>query len=227
MPPTALILPSSLNFLKLVKKNNNRDWFSEHKERYLSELSQLEAFATALLTDMNLHDVIETASGRASLHRIYRDTRFSKDKTPYKTNWSGSFSRAGKARRGSYYFHIEPGNSFVAGGFWGPNPPDLKLIRDELAWDATPLRTILASKSFRSTFGNLEGEQLKTAPKGYDPAHPAIDLLRYKQFLLRKRFTDAEVLSADFVHKASAAFKAMRPFLDFMSEVLSTDANGQ
>lgn len=227
MPPTALILPSSLNFLKLVKKNNNRDWFSEHKERYLSELSQLEAFATALLTEMNRHDVIETASGRASLHRIYRDTRFSKDKTPYKTNWSGSFSRAGKARRGSYYFHIEPGNSFVAGGFWGPNPPDLKLIRDELAWDATPLRTILASKSFRSTFGNLEGEQLKTAPKGYDPAHPAIDLLRYKQFLLRKRFTDAEVLSADFVHKASAAFKAMRPFLDFMSEVLSTDANGQ
>lgn len=227
MPPTALILPSSLNFLKLVKKNNNRDWFSEHKERYLSELSQLEAFATALLTEMNRHDVIETASGRASLHRIYRDTRFSKDKTPYKTNWSGSFSRAGKARRGSYYFHIEPGNSFVAGGFWGPNPPDLKLIRDELAWDATPLRTILASKSFRSTFGNLEGEQLKTAPKGYDPAHPAIDLLRYKQFLLRKRFTDAEVLSANFVHKASAAFKAMRPFLDFMSEVLSTDANGQ
>lgn len=227
MPPTALILPSSLNFLKLVKKNNNRDWFSEHKERYLSELSQLEAFATALLTEMNRHDVIETASGRASLHRIYRDTRFSKDKTPYKTNWSGSFSRAGKARRGSYYFHIEPGNSFVAGGFWGPNPPDLKLIRDELAWDATPLRTILASKSFRSTFGNLEGEQLKTAPKGYDAGDPAIDLLRYKQFLLRKRFTDAEVLSADFVHKASAAFKAMRPFLDFMSEVLSTDANGQ
>ena len=227
MPPTALILPSSLNFLKLVKKNNNRDWFSEHKERYLSELSQLETFASALLTDMNRHDVIETASGRASLHRIYRDTRFSKDKTPYKTNWSGSFSRAGKARRGSYYFHIEPGNSFVSGGFWGPNPPDLKLIRDELAWDATPLRTILESKSFKSTFGSLQGEQLKTAPKGYDPAHPAIDLLRYKQFLLRKRFTDAEVLSADFVHKASAAFKAMRPFLDFMSEVLSTDANGQ
>src|SRR6202142_3482268 len=114
----AKIIPSNFEFLKLVKKNNNRDWFAVHKERYLLELSQIEAFADALLLEMNKHDVIETPSGKKSLHRIYRDTRFSKEKTPYKTNWSGSFKRATKKRRGGCYFHIEAGNSFIAGGFW-------------------------------------------------------------------------------------------------------------
>ncbi|MGZ4157514.1 MAG: DUF2461 family protein, partial [Bacteroidia bacterium] len=99
------IQPSNLDFLKQVKKNNNRDWFNSHKEKYLSEHEDIIAFADALLYEMNKHDVIETPSGKKSLHRIYRDTRFSKEKTPYKTNWSGSFKRATKRRRGGYYFH--------------------------------------------------------------------------------------------------------------------------
>ncbi|MGZ4118868.1 MAG: DUF2461 domain-containing protein, partial [Bacteroidia bacterium] len=147
------IQPSNLDFLKQVKKNNNRDWFNSHKEKYLSEHEDIIAFADALLYEMNKHDVIETPSGKKSLHRIYRDTRFSKEKTPYKTNWSGSFKRATKRRRGGYYFHIEPGNSFIAGGFWGPAPEDLKRIRDEFAYDAAPLKKILKSKSFINTFG--------------------------------------------------------------------------
>ena len=220
------IKSSNLEFLKLIKKNNDRDWFNAHKERYLHEHEDIIAFAGALLAEMNKHDVIETPSGKKSLHRIYRDTRFSKEKTPYKTNWSGSFSRATKKRRGGYYFHIEPGNSFIAGGFWGPEPKDLKRIRDEFAYDATPLRKILKSKSFVNTFGTLKGEQVKTTPKGFDADSPAIDLLRYKQFLLIKKFTDKEVLSDNFLKQANETFRNMRPFFDYMTEILTTDING-
>src|SRR3989344_3777471 len=141
---------STFEFLKLIKKNNNRDWFALHKEEFIKEQQYIETFADELLKQMNLHDLIETPTGKKALHRIYRDTRFSKDKIPYKTNWSGSFRRATKQRRGGYYFHLEPGNSFAAGGFWGPNPEDLKRIRDDIAFDAAPLRKILKSKSFVS-----------------------------------------------------------------------------
>lgn len=224
---TSPVLPAScFDFLRKVGKNNNRDWFNAHKDLYLRELAQVEAFAEALLRLMNQHDVIETPSGKKSLHRIYRDTRFSKEKTPYKTNWSGGFSRATKLRRGGYYFHLEPDNSFVAGGFWAPNPEDLKRIRDEIAYDAGPLRKILKSKAFVSAFGTLQGGQVKTTPKGYQPNDAAIDLLRYKQFLVIRKFSDKEVMSPGFVKEASQTFKHMRPFFDYMSGVLTTDANG-
>ena len=224
--PNAKIQPSNLEFLKLIKKNNNRDWFNANKDRYLKEHENIVAFADALLFEMNKHDVIENPSGKKSLHRIYRDTRFSKEKTPYKTNWSGGFQRATKSRRGGYYFHIEAGNTFVAGGFWGPDPKDLKRIRDEFAYDAAALRKILKSKRFVDVFGTLKGEQIKTSPKGYDASNPNIDLLRYKQYIVVKKFTDKEVLSDDFVKKMNEAFKSMRPFFDYMTDVLTTDVNG-
>ena len=223
----AIIPPSAFEFLKILKKNNDRDWFNKNKEKYLQQQLSIEIFAEGLLHELNSHDVIETLSGKKSLYRIYRDTRFSKDKTPYKINYSGSFSRAGKQRRGSYYFHLQPGNSFVAGGFWGPNAQDLKRIRDDIAFDAAPIRKIIKSKQFVSTFATLQGEQLKTVPRGFDPNSDAIDLLRYKQFLLIAKFTDEDVLSGSFVKQASQVFKNMRPFLDYMSEVLSTDMNGR
>ena len=220
-------IPSSaLDFLRKLKNNNNRDWFNAHKDQFLKEQQLIEAFAGALLQELNTHDVIETPSGKKSLHRIYRDTRFSNDKTPYKHNWSGSFRRATKFRRGGYYFHIEPGNSFIAGGFWGPATDDLKRIRDEIAFDATALRKILKSKTFISSFGTLKGEQLKTTPKGFDAGNDAIDLLRFKQFLLARKFTDKEVLSEHFLHEANKTFKQMRPFFNYMSGILSTDRNG-
>lgn len=222
----AQILESSLQFLKLLKKNNNRPWFITNKELFLRAQTNLEIFAGALLTALNTHDLIETPTGKKSLHRIYRDTRFSADKTPYKTNWSGGFTRATASRRGGYYFHIESGNNFIAGGFWGPSPPDIKRVRDEIAFDAAPLRKILSSKLFLSTFGELRGEQLKTVPRGFDSNHEAIDLLRYKQFLLIRKFTDEEVLNPSFVKQASQTFKNMRPFFDYMSEMLTTDVNG-
>lgn len=218
---------SSFDFIKQLKKNNNRDWFADNKEKYVVELSHIEAFADALLAEMNKHDVLETPTGKKSLFRIYRDTRFSKDKTPYKTHWSVHLTRATKKRRGGYYFHIEPGNSFVAGGFWGPEPHDLKRIRDEIAYDAAPLRKLLKGKTFVDTFGSLQGEQLKTAPKGYENNHPDIDLIRYKQFILSRKFSDKEVVSDDFLKQVNDTFKKMRPFLDYMSEVLTTDMNGE
>lgn len=224
LPPR--IQKSGFNFLNKLKENNNRDWFNIHKPTYQQELALVEAFAEALLAELSAHDVIETPSGKKSLFRIYRDTRFSNDKTPYKTHWSGSFKRATKFRRGGYYFHIEQGNSFVAGGFWGPVPEDLKRIRDEIAFDPAPLRKILNSKSFKTYFKTLEGEQLKKMPKGYPADHEAIDLLRYKQFVLVRRFTDKEVLSDHFLKEANLTFKAMRPFLDYMSEALTMDPNG-
>lgn len=220
------IPPSSFNFLNSLKKNNNKDWFNDHKDDFLIEQQHIKLFANALLEELNAHDVIETVSGKKSLHRIYRDTRFSKEKTPYKTNWSGSFRRATKYRRGGYYFHLESGNSFIAGGFWNPNPEDLKRIRDDFAFDDKPMRNILKSKSFKETFGTLQGEQLKTTPKGFDADSSAIDLLRYKQFLVIKPFKDKEVMSATFLKEASRTFKNMRPFFDYMSEVLTTDING-
>lgn len=217
---------SGFDFLNLLKQNNNRDWFNEHKSAFQQEFQLVETFAEALLEKLSMHDLIETPSGKKSLYRIYRDTRFSNDKTPYKTHWSGSFKRATKQRRGGYYFHIEQGNSFIAGGFFGPVPQDLKLIRDDIAFDDTPLRQILKSKSFVSMFGTLQGEQLKSAPKGFATDHEAIDLLRYKQYLLIRRFTDEAVLDSSFLEEANKTFKAMRPFFDYMSEVLSADGNG-
>ncbi|KGO84958.1 hypothetical protein Q765_18805 [Flavobacterium rivuli WB 3.3-2 = DSM 21788] len=218
---------SSLDFLKQLQQNNNRDWFNSHKEDYLQQLEIIEKFAYGLLAELNIHDVIETPSGKKALQRIYRDTRFSADKTPYKKYWGGGFTRATSQRRGGYYFHLESGNTFVAGGFWAPNAQDLKRVREDINYDAAPLRKILSSKLFTSTFGTLQGEQVKTSPKGFDATHEAIDLLRYKQFLLIKRFTDEEVTSPSFLKEASQAYKNMRPFFDYMSEVLTTNSNGQ
>lgn len=223
----ARVYSSGFDFLNKLKKNNNREWFNEHKATFQQEYNLVEVFAEALLQQLSAHDLIETPSGKKSLYRIYRDTRFSSDKTPYKTHWSGSFRRATKSRRGGYYFHLEPGNSFVAGGFWGPVPEDLKRVRDDIAFDATPLRKILNRKSFIANFESLKGEQLKTAPKGFDANHEAIDLLRFKQYLLIRHFSDEEVLGEKFLQLANQTFKEMRPFLDYMSDVLTMDANGE
>lgn len=222
----AIIKKESIDFLKTLSKNNNRDWFNKHKDKYLEAHSNLIAFADALLIEMNKHDNIETSSGKKSLFRIYKDVRFSKDKTPYNTHWSGSFKRATKKLRGGYYFHIKPGNTFLAGGFWGPDQNDMKRIRQDMELNYPDWKRLLANKTLVKIFGKLTGEKLSTAPRGYAKDHPAIEWLRYKQFILKHDFTDREVRSADFVLNANDVFKKMRPFFNYMSEVLTTDANG-
>lgn len=221
------ITKENFHFLNQLKDNNNRDWFEMNKKTYQKYHLETCQFAEDVLSEMRKHDQIETASGKKSLYRIYRDTRFSKDKTPYKTHWGGILKRATKANRGSYYFHIEPGNSFIAGGFWGPNGDDMKRIRAEFDIDGSELREILASENFQQHFGTLLGKQVKTAPRGFDKDHKNIDLLRYKQFLVKKDVTDKEVLSENYHQQVAETFMAMRPFFDYMSDVLTTDLNGE
>jgi uncharacterized protein (TIGR02453 family) len=222
-----LIKKESIDFLKSLSKNNEREWFNKHKDRYTTAHENIIAFASALLAEMNKHDNIETASGKSSLFRIYKDVRFSKDKLPYNTHWNGGFKRATKKLRGGYYFHIEPGNTFAAGGFWGPAPHDLQRIRQDIDTNYEDWNKLLANRTLVKTFDKIIGQQVLSVPRGYSKDHPAIGLLRYKQFLLRHNFTDDEVFSTDFIKKVNEAFKKMRPFLDFMSEILTTDSNGR
>jgi uncharacterized protein (TIGR02453 family) len=224
--PTPIIKKESLTFLDQLAKHNTREWFNDHKEQYTAAQANLIDFAGALLAEMNSHDNIETESGRKSLFRIYKDVRFSKEKVPYNTQWSGAFKRATKKLRGGYYYHIAPGSSFVAGGFWAPDKNDMQRIRQDIDINYEAWHKMLAGKKLTKTFGDMVGGQLSTAPRGYAKDHPAIELLRYKQYILKHTFTDEEVLSADFVQQANDVFKNMRPFLNFMSEVLTTDSNG-
>ena len=211
-----------LSFFKDLKKNNNRDWFTENKKRFKALEADVKQFYTAIQENLNKHDDID----KMKLFRIYRDVRFSKDKTPYKTHFGGSFSRTKPRLRGGYYLHIAPGDSFLATGFWEPNPADLMRIRKEFELDAAAFRKIMSTKKFKDTWGELVGDEVKTAPKGFNKEHPDIDLIRKKQFIFTKKYSDKEVTSPDFLKEIDTSFKAVRPYFDYMSEVLTTDLNG-
>ena len=219
-------MQKSLSFLSDLAENNNREWFQDNKPAYEASHEEMIEFADRLLNEMNKHDVIETPTGKKSLFRIYRDVRFSKDKIPYKTHWAGRFKRAGADRRGGYFYKIGLDEAFVMGGFFGPNAQDLLHFRNQIASDADPLRAVIESKTFKNTFGELQGDQLKTAPKGFEKDHPEIDLLRYKQYIIRHDFTRKQVNDSNFSRIMSDAFKEMRPFLDCMTEIITTDLNG-
>jgi uncharacterized protein (TIGR02453 family) len=223
----ALIQPSTLSFLKKLAKNNNRDGFNGHKNEYLTAQENMYQFIEALIAKMNSHDQIETPSGKKSLYRIYNDVRFSKDKTPYNPRFAGHLRRVKPMLRGGYYYWIRPGGSSVGCGFTYPNPEDLKRIRLDIERNYKDWNKLLRSKSIVGNFGEMRGEQVKTAPKGFSIDHPAIDLLRYKQYWFEHDFTDQEVLAPDFINQMNAVFKSIRPFFDYMSEVLTTDLNGE
>ena len=218
-----MIEKSTIKFLKELENNNNREWFQEHKEQYDAALQNMNQFRDAVIAGLRKKDLIE--DGR--VFRIYRDVRFSKDKAPYKNNFGIHFTRATPERRGGYYLHIEPGKSFVGGGFWAPEPSDLKRIRDEFAFDDKPIRKITSAKNFVNYFGTLNGDELKTAPSGYDRDHPAIDLIRKKQYIIGRNFKDKEVTDESFLKEVILTFEAMRPLFDYMSEILSTNLNGE
>jgi uncharacterized protein (TIGR02453 family) len=217
---------STLNFLKALARNNNREWFSRHKDTYAQSQKNVTDFLDALIVAMNRHDQLEMQSGKSSLYRIYNDVRFSEDKTPYKPRFAGHISRAKPHLRGGYYFWIKPGSSRVGCGFTYPNAEDLLRIRQDIDLNYDDWRKLLKLRGIRTTFGNMEGDQVKTAPRGFAKDHPAIDLLRYKQFWFEREFTDEEVLSSGFLQKVNNTYKAIRPFFDYMSEVLTTDLNG-
>jgi uncharacterized protein (TIGR02453 family) len=218
-----MVSKTALDFLSDLAQNNNREWFTENKKRFEKHQDAIKTFFQEINTEFAAQDSIE----KMQIHRIYRDVRFSKDKTPYKNNFSVSFDRTKPHLRGGYYLHIQPGASFVGGGFWEPNAEDLKRIRKEFELDDSEIRSIISEEKFVAAFGTLQGSELKTAPKDFNKEHPAIDLIRKKQYLVYRRFTDNEVLDKNFKTEILHTFLAMRPFFDYMSDVLGTNLNGE
>ena len=214
----------TIAFLQKLSKNNNRPWFQSHKAQFDIIYSNFKELAERVKTELEKSDHIESVN----VFRIYRDIRFSTDKTPYKTNLSAGYKRATKRLRGGYYFEVDSdGSAFVGGGFWSPSPEDVKRIRDEFAADSKTILKITSQKSFKAYFGELQGEGLKNAPRGYDSGLPLIELIKKKQFVIRRLFSKEEVLHKGFEKEIVKTFIAMRPFFDYMSSVLTTDINGE
>ncbi|BAP33390.1 TIGR02453 family protein [Chryseobacterium sp. StRB126] len=216
-------MQKAFEYLKQLKENNNREWFAQHKSEYDSIVKENKIFFNQIYTELQEYDKLKGIH----IFRIYRDVRFSKDKTPYKTDFGVGYSRSKPMLRGGYYIQLEPGNSFVGGGFWGPESKDLLRIRKEFEISSKEIEKITSDETFIKYFRELKGDAVKTAPRGFDKNHPAIDLIRKKQFVVMRKFTDKEVLSDNFQKEAVQTLLAMRPFFDYMSEVLTTDLNGE
>ena len=213
----------ALEFFEKLEKNNDRDWFNIHKKEFKTIETKVKAVYNAVFEELKTYDDVD----KLKIFRIYRDVRFSKNKLPYKTHFGGSFHRTKPKLRGGYYLHIQPNNeSFIATGFWEPAPVDLLRIRKEFEMDDSEMRTILQDKKFNSIWGNFVGDEVKTAPKGFSKDHKSIDLIKKKQYIFVKKFTDKEVLDENFLNNVNEAFKAIRPYFNYMSDVLTTDLNG-
>lgn len=214
----------TLIFLKKLSKNNNREWFEKNKPHFLELKSHFEDFAAELLKEAVKFD--ESLGGldpKKAVFRIYRDIRFSKDKTPYKTNMSLGYSSAGKGTGiPGYYVQIEPDNkSFIAAGLYMPSADHLAKVRQEVDYSGDRLVKILNEKKFKKDFGNLwDEDKLKTMPKGYPKDHPHIELLKLKSFMVLHYFTDAEVTNKKFVKNLAGIMKTAKPLNDFLIEAL-------
>jgi uncharacterized protein (TIGR02453 family) len=217
---------TTFNFLRLLARHNNREWFNAHKSDYLQSQENMTNFLDALINKVAVHDRLETQTGKESLYRIYNDVRFSEDKTPYNPRFAGRFKRVKPQLRGGYYFWIKPGESRVGCGFTYPNAKDLLRVRQDIDLNYADWQKLLKSKSIQSVFGEMRGNQVKTTPRGFAKDHPAIDLLRYKQYWFELSFTDKEVLATDFLKQVDKTYRSIRPFFDYMSDVLTTDLNG-
>lgn len=218
-----LIWKESFKILDKLKKNNNREWFEDHKTEFKKHQDFAKKFFQEVERKMQSFDDISDMK----MFRIYRDVRFSNDKTPYKTHFAASFTRRKPELRGGYYAHFEPGNSFLATGFWNPEKDDLLRIRKEIELDGEKFSKIVQNKKLVNAWGNLKGEELKTAPKGFDKNHDYVEFLRLKQFIYSKQIPDEMVFSSGLESEILNSFKAIRPFFDYMSEVLTSNINGE
>lgn len=212
----------ALSFFKELDKNNTREWFEPQKPRFKTLEATVKAFSAELQEHLNVHDQVDSFK----VFRIYRDVRFSKNKTPYKTSFGISFHREKPALRGGYYLHIQPGNNFIATGFWNPAKEDLFRIRKEMEVDGQEFRDLMDAHAFKKVWGSLEGDEVKTAPKGFSKEDPNIDLIKKKAYLFTKKYSDKEVVAPNFMMQLNEDFQAARPFFDYMSSVLTTDLNG-
>jgi uncharacterized protein (TIGR02453 family) len=213
-----------LKFLKAVGKNNNRDWFEKNKAKYLDAKNSFDDFLEAFHKDLvKIDERLATVNPRKAAFRIYRDVRFSKDKSPYKTNMGAGFSPNGKMEfEPGFYVHIQPGDkSFIAGGLYMPSPEQLAKVRQEIDYNADRLLKILNNKKFKSYYKGLDDyDKLKTMPKGYAKDHPHIDLLKNKSFVVSHLFKDSEVVKTDFKKKIVEGCKLLKPLNDYLNEAI-------
>jgi uncharacterized protein (TIGR02453 family) len=214
-----------LKFLKTLAKNNNREWFEKNKPKYLEAKDQFDQFVAKLLTELTEFDQsLAGLNPKKITFRIYRDVRFSKNKTPYKSNMSAGISPRGKmVDEPGVYLHIQPNNkSFVAAGLWMPEPDPLAKIRQEIDYNGAALTKIMSDKKFKKMYGAFETEYaLKNIPKGYDKDHAHREWLKLKSFVVSHPFTDAEVTNKKFMKTVIDTYKTAKPLNDFLKEAIS------
>ena len=219
-----MIESSTLKFLKDLRKNNNKTWFDGHRDLYDAAKEDIILLAGRLIKGIASFDPpIANLQPKDCTFRINRDIRFSKDKTPYKSNMACYFNKAGKKGNGAgYYVHIEPGNSFVAGGIWLPGGLELASIRQEIDYGFNEWKNIVDKASFKKQFpvGFADNEMLTRPPKGYDENNPAIDFIKMKSFVIRKSFSDKEVQGGLFAKDVVKTFQQMYPLVSFLNKAI-------
>ena len=220
-----MIQQSTLSFLKGLKKNNDKSWFDGHRKEYDAARKDVEQFVQSIIDAHAKKDPgIAELEAKKCMFRINRDVRFSKDKSPYKTNFGASINEGGKkALAGGYYIHIEPGNSFAGGGIYMPMPPELKKVRQEIDYNAEEFEKIVTAKAFVSAYGGLsEGDGLKLSrvPQGFDKDSPAAGYLMYKSYIAMTRLTDKELTDPAISKKILKAFETLQPLLAFIKRSL-------
>lgn len=216
-----MLQKETIQFLAGIAKNNKKQWFEKHKDDYKAAKADCEMLAADLITRISAFEPrYMHVSPPETMFRIYRDVRFSKDKTPYKTHIGIVIGPRGrKSTDACYYLHIQPGNNFIIAGHYSPSSQQLANIRGAIVNNASELRALLKKKSVKDNFGALHGEQLKTAPRGYEKDHPEIDLLRYKQFMLMAHLPDSLMTSKDLSKTVISLFKKMKPLNDYLNTV--------
>ena len=210
-------LEACFRFLSELSQNNHKAWFDEHRADYENARTSFEYFLSGLIEEFRSIDNLGGLLPRQCIARIYRDVRFSHDKTPYKTNFGALIGPGGwKSKVQGYYIGLGPGQSMVAGGLYAPTPEQLERFRRSVDQHALTFHEATSSAAFIESFGEVSGERLKTAPKGYERDHPQIELLKLKQITVIHQYTDAEALAPDFSARAIQDCYAMRPFLDYL-----------
>lgn len=207
-----------LQFLTDLSGNNNREWMQANKPRYEEAKGLFEVMVGEVIAGCEAFDPsLAGLTPKNCTFRINRDIRFSQDKRPYKTNFGAYLAEGGKkSDKGGYYFQLQPGGSFVGGGVYMPQSDHLAAIRQEIDYNPEPLHYILNDVSFKKYYGSMQGEKLKTAPKGYASDHPDIEMLKHKSFIVTKALSDIEVMVDDFSLGIVNAFKLMKPFKDYL-----------
>lgn len=218
-----MLQQGTISFLEKLSKNNNKSWFDKHRDSYTSAKEDYESLVGDIIDALSLTEsVFKEQKAKDCIFRIFRDVRFSKDKTPYKANFGAFFSRGGRKFPGAgYYLHIEPGGkSFVGGGLWMPEPSILKAVRQEIDYNFKEFNAIIAEKKFKKLFKQVSGEQLKTLPLGYTADNPAIEYLKMKSFTVGHNIPDADITGKNFAKKVVEIFNTMKPFIDFLNRQL-------